>query len=419
MTVSDRGLRHGVLVERFGRGIVAVVRPSRTTFPKRGPSRATHQKVGAAPVGRRGFAKHARCREERGQREPASSPSLGLRIGRRSRASPIDPGRGAAAPGLLLRHAEPRPRQGRARRACAATHPGRPRGPGRRSAAPVVPNELARRGPSIRGLQRRGRSRCRRLRLLRFDEGAEQLRRDQRRRSAARFRCGRSSPRSSERSSPRTRRPASSLDALVPLGPTYVLKLVWVPKDLGRKFVAELWLYQDGSRILELSTKCLPSETFQVAAEARAYLSRLGVKFAGSQQTKTRTALEFFQADLRGTDAGGAGHPRRRGPAGRDPRARHGLQGRPAGDRQRRPRRRPRPRHHRPRRPPATATTPAPTVTGGRRTTTGAAKTTRATATDPACGNGAEGVGREADHPRRLPAPKTGGTTRRTRRPSA
>ena len=36
--------------------------------------------------------------------------------------------------------------------------------------------------------------------------------------------------------------------------------------------VAEMWLYPDGSRILELSTKCPPTETFQVAAEARAYL---------------------------------------------------------------------------------------------------------------------------------------------------
>ena len=58
--------------------------------------------------------------------------------------------------------------------------------------------------------------------------------------------------------------------------------------------VAELWLYPDGSRILELSTKCAPAEAFQVAAEARAFLADRGVDLAGEQQTKTRTALEFF-----------------------------------------------------------------------------------------------------------------------------
>ena len=35
-----------------------------------------------------------------------------------------------------------------------------------------------------------------------------------------------------------------------------------------------MWLYPDGSRILELSTKCAPAEAFQVAAETRAFLPR-------------------------------------------------------------------------------------------------------------------------------------------------
>jgi hypothetical protein len=88
------------------------------------------------------------------------------------------------------------------------------------------------------------------------------------------------------------------LDGLVVLGPTFLLKAVFTPKALGRRFVAEMWLYPDGSRILELSTKCLPSETFQVAAEARAYLADQGVILSGTQQTKTRTAMRFFQAQL-------------------------------------------------------------------------------------------------------------------------
>jgi hypothetical protein len=59
-----------------------------------------------------------------------------------------------------------------------------------------------------------------------------------------------------------------------------------------------MWLYPDGSRILELSTKCAPTEAFQVAAETRAFLSSRGVDLAGAQATKTRTALEFFAKEV-------------------------------------------------------------------------------------------------------------------------
>ena len=59
-----------------------------------------------------------------------------------------------------------------------------------------------------------------------------------------------------------------------------------------------MWLYPDGSRILELSTKCAPAEAFQVAAEARAFLTAQGVDLTGEQQTKTRKALEFFSARI-------------------------------------------------------------------------------------------------------------------------
>jgi hypothetical protein len=88
------------------------------------------------------------------------------------------------------------------------------------------------------------------------------------------------------------------LDALTALGPINVFKLKFVPAGFGRKMVGEMWFYPDGTRIIELSTKCLPGEAFQVAAEARAFLSDRGVDLAGEQQTKTRTALEFFSAEL-------------------------------------------------------------------------------------------------------------------------
>jgi hypothetical protein len=84
------------------------------------------------------------------------------------------------------------------------------------------------------------------------------------------------------------------LDDLAVLGPVTVAKLKFQPPDLASRMVVELWNYPDGSRILELSTKCPPSEAFQAVAEARAYLAGRGVDLSGEQQTKTRTALEYF-----------------------------------------------------------------------------------------------------------------------------
>jgi hypothetical protein len=90
-----------------------------------------------------------------------------------------------------------------------------------------------------------------------------------------------------------------ALDDLSLLGPIFVLKLKATPKGFGPKLTTEFWIYPDGSAILELSTKCLPSEAFQVAVEARATLATRGVDLSGEQQTKTRTALELFARELR------------------------------------------------------------------------------------------------------------------------
>ena len=94
------------------------------------------------------------------------------------------------------------------------------------------------------------------------------------------------------------------LDDLSVLGPLFVLKLKYSPEGFDRRLVAEMWLYPDGSRILELSTKCAPGEAFEVAAEARGFLASKGVDLEGEQQTKTRTALEYFASNTE--DAGAA-----------------------------------------------------------------------------------------------------------------
>ena len=89
------------------------------------------------------------------------------------------------------------------------------------------------------------------------------------------------------------------LDSLSILGPIFVLKAVLNRPDFARgRFVTELWLYPDGSRILELSTKCAPTELAATALDVRAFIRGRGIQTGGDQQTKTKTALEFFAAEL-------------------------------------------------------------------------------------------------------------------------
>jgi hypothetical protein len=74
-------------------------------------------------------------------------------------------------------------------------------------------------------------------------------------------------------------------------------------------------LYPDGSRILELSTKCAPNEAFQVAAETRAFLASRGIDLSSEQQTKTRSALEFFSKQRADEEAGKQRDAKRKTPA--------------------------------------------------------------------------------------------------------
>jgi hypothetical protein len=86
------------------------------------------------------------------------------------------------------------------------------------------------------------------------------------------------------------------LDDLAMLGPVAALKLKLIPPGFNRKLAVELWLYPDGSRILELSTKCAPKEWLDTATRARAALGELGIDLSGEQATKTRAALQYFAA---------------------------------------------------------------------------------------------------------------------------
>jgi len=94
-----------------------------------------------------------------------------------------------------------------------------------------------------------------------------------------------------------------AIDDLAVLGPIFVLKTKVTPKGFDRRIVVEMWLYPDGSRILELSTKCVPGEAIGVAMRLRAIFEADGIEISGDQQTKTATALAFYAAELQAAEA--------------------------------------------------------------------------------------------------------------------
>ena len=89
-----------------------------------------------------------------------------------------------------------------------------------------------------------------------------------------------------------------ALRSLKAYGPIFVLKATLWPKKLDRRLVVEMWLFPDGSRNLEISTKCEPSDVFKVTGELKAFLLDLGIEITANQQTKTRAAMEFFTVEL-------------------------------------------------------------------------------------------------------------------------
>ena len=91
-----------------------------------------------------------------------------------------------------------------------------------------------------------------------------------------------------------------ALDDLSVLGPIFVLKLKLQPRDSRASSSRRCGCTPTASRILELSTKCLPTEAFQVAAETRAYLAEHGIDLGGDQQTKTRNGARVLRRRARG-----------------------------------------------------------------------------------------------------------------------
>jgi hypothetical protein len=89
------------------------------------------------------------------------------------------------------------------------------------------------------------------------------------------------------------------LSALSVLGPITLMKLEFQPDGLKRNFVAELWMYPDGSRILEISTKAPPEGAFDLVARTRAFMKKKGLDLTAEQQPKTNRALKHFSDQLK------------------------------------------------------------------------------------------------------------------------
>jgi hypothetical protein len=85
---------------------------------------------------------------------------------------------------------------------------------------------------------------------------------------------------------------------LTVLGPVHVLRSRFVPEGFARRLVAELWFLPDGTRILQLSTRCDPESTVAVAAETRRFLAHHGVDLEGVPGTQTSATLAILADHL-------------------------------------------------------------------------------------------------------------------------
>jgi len=81
---------------------------------------------------------------------------------------------------------------------------------------------------------------------------------------------------------------------LVPLGP--VAAMCWKVKHEGLPYelCAEEWRLPDGRDVIEISIKAKPAEAAAAQAALEGFLAEMGLEQETRQQTKTRTALEYF-----------------------------------------------------------------------------------------------------------------------------
>jgi phosphate-selective porin len=82
--------------------------------------------------------------------------------------------------------------------------------------------------------------------------------------------------------------------ALKPLGPIRVLRWKTEHKGFPYELSSEEWRLPDGTDLLEASIKVKPEEAEKARGAFVSHLKELGLDPEGAQETKTRTALEYF-----------------------------------------------------------------------------------------------------------------------------
>lgn len=95
-------------------------------------------------------------------------------------------------------------------------------------------------------------------------------------------------------------------DQLCVMGPIRVLRWKLEHKGFPHELTVEEWRLPDGDDLVEVSIKVPPGEAHQAQREFDDHLRSLGLDPQGAQETKTRTALEYFAKVCRAAAAGRA-----------------------------------------------------------------------------------------------------------------
>ena len=83
---------------------------------------------------------------------------------------------------------------------------------------------------------------------------------------------------------------------LVALGPVAVLRWKFRNEGIPYELCAEEWRLPDGRDVIEISIKAKQAQAAAAQAALEGFLAELGIDPEHRQQTKTRTALEYFAA---------------------------------------------------------------------------------------------------------------------------
>ena len=92
-------------------------------------------------------------------------------------------------------------------------------------------------------------------------------------------------------------------EKLKPLGPIRVLRWEVKHKGFPYELTAEEWRLPNGDDLFEMSIKVAPDEAAEASKAFEAHLRELGIDPKGAQETKTRTALQYFVKNLKTTKA--------------------------------------------------------------------------------------------------------------------